>query len=183
MYSHGGKKEPGPWSISLFRTPILTLSNACPSPRTGYYDRADFYYAANAYNPSWILIGTVGATGSGLHTLTAQYTIPSNSAIQAVRVNFRYTGSVSPCSAGQWDDVDDLAILVDTTESAAEGHMMKPNPTVEPKAFNSSGCASLDDRKRCYAASDICEWQKGRDKGWQKGRDKGCNPKAKGLFD
>jgi leucyl aminopeptidase len=73
-------------------------------------DRADFYYAANAASPTWTFIGTVSAGGTGTRTLSTTYTLPAG-AQQAVRVNFRYNGTASPCSTGSYDDHDDLVFV------------------------------------------------------------------------
>ena len=78
---------------------------------TGSSDTADFYYTADANSPSWTYIGSVVPPSGGAHTLTQQYTLPAGS-LQAVRVNFRYTGSVSSCSGGAYDDADDLVFAV-----------------------------------------------------------------------
>ena len=78
---------------------------------TGSSDTADFYYAADANNPSWVYIASATPSGGGAQTLTAQYTLPAGSQ-QAVRVNFRYTGSQSSCSGGSYDDADDLVFAV-----------------------------------------------------------------------
>src|SRR5712671_3338362 len=74
-------------------------------------DHLDLYYAANASSPSWVLIGTITPTAAGAQTLSANYTLPSGS-LQAVRANFRYTGSASSCSTGAYDDHDDLIFAV-----------------------------------------------------------------------
>src|ERR1700716_2143864 len=74
-------------------------------------DHLDLYYAANASSPSWVLIGTLAPTVAGAQTLSANYTLPSGS-LQAVRANFRYTGSASSCSTGAYDDHDDLIFAV-----------------------------------------------------------------------
>jgi len=78
---------------------------------TGSSDRLDLYYAANASSPSWVYIGTITPPGGGAQTLSANYTLPSGS-LQAVRANFRYNGSVSSCSSGNYDDHDDLVFAV-----------------------------------------------------------------------
>jgi len=41
----------------------------------------------------------------------ASFTLPAGS-LQAVRANFRYTGSASSCSTGAYDDHDDLVFAV-----------------------------------------------------------------------
>ena len=75
-------------------------------------DHLDLYYAANASSPTWVLIATVTPTVAGAQTLTANYTLPSGGTQQAVRANFRYTGSASSCSTGAYDDHDDLVFTV-----------------------------------------------------------------------
>ncbi len=74
-------------------------------------DHLDLYYAANANSPSWVLIGTFTPSGSGARSISATYTLPTGS-LQAVRANFRYTGSASSCSTGTYDDHDDLIFAV-----------------------------------------------------------------------
>ena len=74
---------------------------------TGSSDHLDLYYAADANNPSWTLIATLDPPAGGSQTLSAQYTLPAGS-LQAVRANFRYQGSQSSCSGGNYDDADDL---------------------------------------------------------------------------
>ena len=63
-------------------------------------DHLDLYYAANASSPSWVLIGTITPTAAGAQTLSANYTLPSGGASQAVRAQFRYHGSASSCTTG-----------------------------------------------------------------------------------
>ncbi|MGA7615599.1 MAG: fibronectin type III domain-containing protein, partial [Thermoanaerobaculia bacterium] len=74
-------------------------------------DHLDLYYAADASNPTWTLIGTINPTGSGAQTLTATYTLPAGS-MQAIRGTFRYNGSASSCTTGSYDDHDDLIFAV-----------------------------------------------------------------------
>jgi hypothetical protein len=74
-------------------------------------DALDLYYTANANSPSWVLIATIVPTAAGAQTLSANYTLPGGS-LQAVRANFRYTGSASSCSTGSYDDHDDLIFAV-----------------------------------------------------------------------
>ena len=80
---------------------------------TGTSDHLDLYYAADANSPSWQLITTIDLSSGGLQTLSAQYTLPAGS-LQAVRANFRYNGSPSSCSSGNYDDADDLVFAVGT---------------------------------------------------------------------
>ena len=78
---------------------------------TGSSDTLDLYYTADASNPSWTLIGSYSPSGGGSQTITAQYVLPAGST-QAVRANFRYNGSQSPCSGGNYDDADDIVFAV-----------------------------------------------------------------------
>ncbi|WP_375768928.1 Ig-like domain-containing protein [Archangium gephyra] len=77
----------------------------------GTSDKLDLYYTANADNPSWSYLTTISPTVSGTQTFSTTYTLPAG-ARQAVRANFRYGGSASPCSPGSYDDRDDLVFLV-----------------------------------------------------------------------
>jgi hypothetical protein len=79
---------------------------------TGTSDHLDLYYADDANNPVWTHITTIDNPGSGVQTLSAQYTLPSGT-LQAVRANFRYNGTQSPCSGGSYDDADDLVFAVE----------------------------------------------------------------------
>ena len=74
-------------------------------------DRLDLYFTGNASMPSWTLIGTLAPTATGLQTLTATYTLPAGP-LQAVRGNFRYQGTASPCTSGVYNDRDDLVFAV-----------------------------------------------------------------------
>jgi hypothetical protein len=75
-------------------------------------DHLDLYYAADASSPSWVLIATITPTAAGAQTLSANYTLPSGGASQAVRAQFRYLGSASSCTAGSYNDHDDLVFAV-----------------------------------------------------------------------
>jgi hypothetical protein len=88
-------------------------------------DHLDLYYAANASSPVWVLIATITPTAAGAQTLSANYTLPSGS-LQAVRANFRYTGSASSCSTGSYDDHDDLIFAVGT---GAPGFNVSASPS------------------------------------------------------
>ena len=74
-------------------------------------DHLDLYYTANANSPTWTLIGTITPPAAGAQTLSANYTLPSGS-LQAVRAQFRYLGSASSCTAGAYNDHDDLIFAV-----------------------------------------------------------------------
>ena len=70
-------------------------------------DALDLYYAANANSPSWVFIKTIVPTKAGAQNLSATFTLPTGS-LQAVRAQFRYGGSASPCTTGAYNDHDDL---------------------------------------------------------------------------
>ncbi len=78
-------------------------------------DHLDLYYAADASAPVWTLIGSSTPPGAGARDISATYTLPSGGSLQAVRANFRYNGSASPCSTGAYDDRDDLVFTVTST--------------------------------------------------------------------
>jgi hypothetical protein len=88
-------------------------------------DHLDLYYAANANSPSWTLIGTITPAAAGAQTLSANYTLPSGS-LQAVRAQFRYQGSASSCTAGAYNDHDDLIFAVG---AGAPGFSVSASPS------------------------------------------------------
>ena len=130
----------------------------------GSADTADFYYAVDTNAPNWQYIESVGAGGLYLRTLTVQYNLP-DSALQAVRVNYRYGGSTNPCTGGSWDDVDDLVFPV-AAGAAAVAFSQKPLSIPPAKSVSSSHCATIDKwhKNRCDE-NPVCEWKNGRDKG------------------
>lgn len=91
-------------------------------------DFIDFFYATDATNLQWQLINTVNPTSSGSNTVSTQYVIGAGS-LQAVRVVIRYNGVASPCPGGAYDDVDDLAFVVNDSPS---GPIPTPPPTINP---------------------------------------------------
>jgi hypothetical protein len=74
-------------------------------------DKLDLYFAANANSPTWTFLTTLTPAVAGAQTLTATYTLPSG-ALQAVRAQMRFQGSASPCTAGSFNDRDDLVFAV-----------------------------------------------------------------------
>ena len=149
----------------------------------GSADTADFYFATNTSNtPNWQYLGSESTTSGGLNTLTRQYTIPSGSAIQAVRVNFRFGGgNPSSCSGGAWADTDDLAFAIDTENIMATG-ATNPIPAFPTEPLKSSVCATIGkkNKERCDTVS-VCEWRnRGRNGGRNGGRKGGRNGGRKG---
>jgi len=136
----------------------------------GNYDTADFYYAANANDPTWLFIGSRQPDGGGLRKLVVQYNLP-DSAFQAVRVNFRFGGKQGgtpdgsgSCIGGTYDDIDDLVFSVATGGMvAASSAKLNPVSPIHPQKLD---CQSLSkNKKRCAAASSTCRWVDGRHKG------------------
>ena len=102
---------------------LVTVTASVFAWSTGSSDRADFYYASDASNPSWTFIKTVAPSRGGMSDLQVSYTLPAGAANQAVRVNFRYNGSASTCSGGSYDDADTLVFAVEKENAT-------PPPTV-----------------------------------------------------
>jgi extracellular elastinolytic metalloproteinase len=124
-------------------------------------DKLDLYFAANANSPTWTFLTTLTPAVAGAQTLSATYTLPSG-ALQAVRAQFRYQGAASPCTAGGFNDRDDLVFAVTSTPSVTvfeddfetdKGWTANPSGTDtattgqwvrgDPEATNSSGVKQL----------------------------------------
>lgn len=71
----------------------------------------DFYYTASATAPAWNYLATLRPQKAGAQVLSSTYTLPAG-AWQAVRAQFRFNGSTDTCSAGNYNDRDDLAFAV-----------------------------------------------------------------------
>jgi len=117
-------------------------------------DSLDLYYAANANSPSWTFLATLAPAAAGSQTLSTTYVLPSG-ALQAVRAQFRYQGTVGPCTAGNYIDHDDLAFAVeggtpDTTPPAvsitapANGSTVSGTVTISANATDNVGVAQVD---------------------------------------
>lgn len=80
---------------------------------------ADFYYTSTPEQPNWVYIDTKTTTLTGeLEVLDVDYNLPSG-ANQAVRVRFRYQGTVGPCPAGNYRNYGDADDLVFAVKSAS----------------------------------------------------------------
>ncbi len=102
---------------------------------TGTSDSLDLYYAADANSPSWTYLTTLVPSAGGAQVLSATFTLPSGGSLQAVRGNFRYTGTVGSCSTGSYDDRDDLVFAV----SGGGGEPPPPPPPPGPITLTASG--------------------------------------------
>jgi extracellular elastinolytic metalloproteinase len=124
-------------------------------------DKLDLFFAANATSPTWTLLTTLTPTVAGAQTLSASYTLPSG-ALQAVRAQFRFQSTAVPCSAGGFNDRDDLVFAVTSTAPVTvfsddfetdKGWTVNPNGTDTattgqwergtPEATNSGGVKQL----------------------------------------
>ncbi len=127
-------------------------------------DHLDIYQTANASSPTWTAVATnitPTASQTGIQTFTATYTLPSGG-LQAVRAQFRYQGTASSCTAGSFNDRDDLVFAVTSTPvttvysdnfESATGWTTNPNGTDtattgqwergDPEATTSSGAKQL----------------------------------------
>ena len=80
-------------------------------------DYADFWYKPDL-GQDWKFLETIRLTetdvdGDGFGTLTSEaFDIEGPQLNQAIRVNFRYQGQASQCSAGSWADTDDMTFVV-----------------------------------------------------------------------
>lgn len=75
-------------------------------------DYLDIFYATDASAPVWQLITTLSPVAAGAQTLSTTFTLANTGGRHAIRAQFRYMGSATPCSAGSWNDRDDLAFDV-----------------------------------------------------------------------
>jgi hypothetical protein len=127
---------------------------------TGASDTADFYYTSDPSNPNpiWQYIGSVTPPDGGEQDLKISYTLPQG-AIQAVRVQFRFGGTIGTCVYGSYNDRDDLVFAV----APAIG-MPTPSPvkTLPPtKAVGGGPQQALYDSTltvpRCHTYGSSCD--------------------------
>jgi hypothetical protein len=74
-------------------------------------DKLDVYFTGNAASPVWTHLTTWTPTMPGLNTWSTNYVLPAGG-LQAVRANFRFGGTAAVCTAGAFDDHDDLIFRV-----------------------------------------------------------------------
>ena len=125
-------------------------------------DKADFYYAANAEDPTWIFITTQEPNAPGIVDLPPVQFILPEGGLQAVRVRFRWKGNrgTGSCSGGAYDDVDDLAFVVGPSQMGEEGvpqagsQKARPSKELPRRRFR---CDALDG-EGC-AEDGRCRWR------------------------
>lgn len=74
-------------------------------------DKLDVYVAPNALSPTWEWVATLTPTRAGPQVLGVDHVLGAG-ALQAIRVQLRHAGTEQPCTAGEFDDRDDLAFAV-----------------------------------------------------------------------
>jgi Bacterial Ig domain len=90
-------------------------------------NRLDLYYAGSATNPTWTFLTTLTPVASGAQTLSATYTLPAVSSLQAIRGVFRYGGAT--CDTGSYNDSDDLVFPVSGPVDSAPPTVAMTAPT------------------------------------------------------
>jgi hypothetical protein len=109
-------------------------------------DFLDLYFAPDATNPIWTLIGTFPSTASSSEiVLSTQFTLPSGT-LPAIRGNWRFVGSAGTCTTGTFDDRDDLVFaLAGTGGNLAPVVNAGPDQTITlPATASLSGTATDD---------------------------------------
>ena len=77
----------------------------------------DLYVTSNTAHPQWTHVSTVQPTQTRSTIIVSTFTLPAGGETQAVRANFRYQGSQGICTAGDYDDHDDLAFAVQPADA------------------------------------------------------------------
>jgi hypothetical protein len=77
-------------------------------------DKVDLYYTTNASNPSWTPLATSLACSStaGLKVFSHNFTVGAAAGQHAVRAQVRYGGLASTCTAGSYNERDDMIFTV-----------------------------------------------------------------------
>jgi hypothetical protein len=115
---------------------LATIVATVYAYNNGSENFADFYYTHNAYAPNWSYLGTVQPTQGGLQDLMMEYTVPDGD-VQGVSVSFRNAGNASNCTAGGFNERDDLTFtVVSSTEPSVE-------PSSEPSGVPSDNPTGL----------------------------------------
>jgi len=78
-------------------------------------DFLDLFFAPDANAPVWTPITTIAAPSlpqPAPLVLSATFTLPATATLHAIRGNWRFRGSAAPCTAGPFDDRDDLVFAL-----------------------------------------------------------------------
>jgi leucyl aminopeptidase len=89
-------------------------------------DKLDLYYATNptAATPTWttLVTGLTCPATRGYYTFTRTFNLNATATgQQAVRGNFRFSTTAGSCTAGGYDDRDDLVFTVSTAVAQKTG--------------------------------------------------------------
>jgi len=97
-------------------------------------DRVDLYYTTNAASPSWSPLATnLACTGPGAKVFTRTFTVGSTAGAHAIRAQIRYGGLLNTCSAGSYNERDDLVFTVATPVAQAVLPSTSPQGRSLPK--------------------------------------------------
>jgi hypothetical protein len=76
-------------------------------------DRVDLFYTTNAASPSWSPLATnLACTGSGQRVFSRTFNVGGTAGAHAIRAQIRYGGLLNTCSAGNYNERDDLVFTV-----------------------------------------------------------------------
>ena len=109
---------------------------------TGASDTADIYLTNDATNPDWNYLVSMTCPDGGEQTLRHAFDVPQG-LNQMIRVNFRYAGSQSSCSNGNFDDHDDLGFTV-KKGTAKQTAAYDPTLKIPKCSIAGSSCDSKD---------------------------------------
>jgi hypothetical protein len=76
-------------------------------------DKVDLYYTANAASPSWTPLAlSLPCSLASTKVFSHTFTVGASAGMHAVRAQIRYGGIASTCTAGAYNERDDLAFAV-----------------------------------------------------------------------
>jgi hypothetical protein len=77
-------------------------------------DKVDLYYTTNASNPSWtpLATGLVCSATGGIKVFSHTFTVGASSGQHAVRAQVRFGGLAGICTAGSYNERDDMVFTV-----------------------------------------------------------------------
>ena len=106
-------------------------------------DFLDLYYLPDASSSNWIYMTTLQPQATGLNVVTAVRLLGGNGNLQAVRAILRFGGSNALCSAGIFNDHDDLVFAAPAPPPTLMVESSNPNSgvsiTVSPSDNNGQG--------------------------------------------
>jgi predicted lipoprotein with Yx(FWY)xxD motif len=106
-------------------------------------DFLDLYYLPDTSTSNWIYMTTLQPQAAGLNVVTAVRLLGGNGNLQAVRAILRFGGSNALCSAGIFNDHDDLVFAAPAPPPTLMVESSNPNSgvsiTVSPNDLNGQG--------------------------------------------